>query len=1830
MLTKHPSKIDEKHSIAELNILEVPSIFDVHNFKYQLNSWYYCDASFSQSIDQAMDKRVRQVTLRTVFLEDYITVNLETFSFINETSTVEGFIRWLPKFVTVDPKTKRITSINNFQAITLKMYPVVLTTSILKEASDAYQSRQTTVAFEDDTHIESADDHEQGIQADFIDDENNENENVNSIYGPSLTAGQMKKDEKDDDEENDTNEIMDDVRPSTAGTNRQLAENEVTDKHHELDVMKAEIKQHQKQLEELQSKLNAKKSLTSNEETNINLIQTILGVESEPSQELSTSRKECAKLQEQLELRQIELDNLRMKQNNFEQELKNARIKLNNINHLENLKKQALIDLVSIEYNFVVKDYTPIQQKVVSDYLKSLKYPDKNELKDNLITIDDLSNQCKDGHYLWRLKAYPMHHDEMENIQKRLEKLIYTTQSQQEYHNRVSKRLVRNFLDKCIKPVEYHIVRPINTRDNWKIFSDYLIKLINDEREKLSQIFIERIHKKCKSLVDLCIKNVHNWQRQLYDDTNDFIKQYSVLNSIEQMKQKTFQHFVEDAKMKSSQSVGPVKIERKSVDVRDRHLLKLQQQFESQPQYVGHEFKHFNLIPSLLERVHIYCRCFQLSLPLFDSSVNLLDNIERNTVVAISTGTGSGKSTLMPALLAADNYDKIFVTQPRRLPCNLLSSRVNSCITSISGWAVSGSRSTSATHSPILYLTDGLLKEYLLYRENDILRQANRAHRGIIFFVDEVHERSINIDLCLALLARLLTVHPDIQTKVKIIISSATLGPDVSTLFHRFRFHQETLVTRELHTIKIKSSDENMFDVIHRLTEDCSRSDQILCFVKSTLDVNQSIKLLRSIKKRGSSPLIQSQSAAEQERLIQTKQIFFSTTVAETSLTFPSLKYVVDTGVINMPVYDATEDSTVLREIPAAESTIKQRQGRLGRTQGGEYFSLYKHDPADKKYPTPQICQSELSNIEFSLRRSPLKQGLNYLKQWLPNPPNDQVIELAIKRLQNLDILDKTGMFTAIGLNMAQLPDFGSLAISKAVLAGLQTFNCGRDLIRLASILGVLNTSSILQSIPSQFKRAEGDFMTLLTIMDAILAQKRIVPPHIFDINIVCKDLNLTSISHILKRALLRNTSFESFFNHSLEYRVASQISSNDWCSIAKSLLVGFFDNVYLSQAELQGKSHSFYRYNIYPVRKNQQEIAVIDRSSTLARSVKSIPVSLILVRDIHCSTAVRATSILSFIGEIQAEWINNSLQREFNITSSEKQKFEHEIKSNSTFQSLSKNIHIQLNDKKILLSGIAGEVLITELYIRKHLISKNKTSLLLDSETREGLKRNVANLVNTLHIFHPMIWRWNAEKQVIITFRKVGNGCEVIIEAREQEFTSVRKELDCFIGWLKDCVVLHLYSGISPRQLKSRSPTIEERIARLTDIKLTSADLWSSIRGPQATRESRMEVVAWIAICRFYCKLEGGFVRDWVIDNKRARPANTNPSTWIYIGYNKLPYLDPFVIPSDLDCHLPLDRYFDIERFLDEIYKFEIETKVFRQDWRYVLLFDEHYPTGPFTMDLIEPHVALTHNRIDFDVNNLYVERDHTKDLGQRVDLHEPPCSIDLEQTVENIQKKYFRVLRDVDQLIQSRIDKMIKRGWTQHGETLSFIPAPSKKDTFVEADLPSETSRYQKIVEDFKNIVNARIIQITQLRNPDLENAYEANKRLIANECPSKDPNECFLYHGTGIDNAKSIMEKGYDNRYFSTFGLYGRGAYFADNPAKSHDYTKLSNYSGTSRIIFYNKVVLGIPEILNTTDTTRMAAKVDHHSVQGTANPMTEYIVYTNAQALPFLKITYDTGS
>jgi hypothetical protein len=161
------------------------------------------------------------------------------------------------------------------------------------------------------------------------------------------------------------------------------------------------------------------------------------------------------------------------------------------------------------------------------------------------------------------------------------------------------------------------------------------------------------------------------------------------------------------------------------------------------------------------------------------------------------------------------------------------------------------------------------------------------------------------------------------------------------------------------------------------------------------------------------------------------------------------------------------------------------------------------------------------------------------------------------------------------------------------------------------------------------------------------------------------------------------------------------------------------------------------------------------------------------------------------------------------------------------------------------------------------------------------------------------------------------------------------------------------------------------------------------------------------------------------------------------------------------------------------------------------VLLIDENYKTGPFTMDLIEPHIALTHDRIDFDVSNLSLEKFYTRDLGMRVDITSGSHPIQLETIVENIRKKQFQVLRPIDGengpntsgTVAERIEKMKTRGWTQIGEPWYFIPNPPSNYNAILVPYPTTTLLYQNIVTAMQKISGAKVLSIEQIKNPDIE---------------------------------------------------------------------------------------------------------------------------------------------
>ncbi|CAF5152707.1 unnamed protein product, partial [Rotaria magnacalcarata] len=138
-----------------------------------------------------------------------------------------------------------------------------------------------------------------------------------------------------------------------------------------------------------------------------------------------------------------------------------------------------------------------------------------------------------------------------------------------------------------------------------------------------------------------------------------------------------------------------------------------------------------------------------------------------------------------------------------------------------------------------------------------------------------------------------------------------------------------------------------------------------------------------------------------------------------------------------MPIYDAQTGTTILTELPASDSTITQRIGRLARTQEGEYFPLYNPHVERPDFTTPQIYQTELSDVDFELRKSSEeKDSLATFKQWLPDQPSQAIIVRARDRLKKLGILNYNERFSDDGKAIAKLPDFGSLSMKISVYFG--------------------------------------------------------------------------------------------------------------------------------------------------------------------------------------------------------------------------------------------------------------------------------------------------------------------------------------------------------------------------------------------------------------------------------------------------------------------------------------------------------------------------------------------------------------------------------------------------------------------------------------------------------------------------------------------------------------------------------------------------------------------------------------------------------------------------
>ena len=374
-------------------------------------------------------------------------------------------------------------------------------------------------------------------------------------------------------------------------------------------------------------------------------------------------------------------------------------------------------------------------------------------------------------------------------------------------------------------------------------------------------------------------------------------------------------------------------------------------------------------------KAHLPQMRFNEELPIFAKKDEIIEAIARHPVIVVSGETGSGKTTQLPkyCLAAGRGIDGLIgCTQPRRIAATTVSRRIAEELGQEPGQAVGykirfKDRTDKDTY--IKLMTDGIL---LAETQGD---RYLSAYDTII--VDEAHERSLNIDFILGILQTLVSKRDDL----KLIITSATI--DTEKFSKAFRNATIIEVSGRMYPVEVQyiatATDpsqngelthvELAVQVVKRVLNQ-SRAGDILVFMPTEQDIRETCELLeaQTPPETRVMPLFARLTAAEQSRVfarLSRRKIIVATNVAETSITIPGIKYVVDSGLARISRYSPTTRTTSLPVVPVSRSSCDQRKGRCGRVQSGVCLRLYSEDDyqARPQFTPPEILRANLAEV---------------------------------------------------------------------------------------------------------------------------------------------------------------------------------------------------------------------------------------------------------------------------------------------------------------------------------------------------------------------------------------------------------------------------------------------------------------------------------------------------------------------------------------------------------------------------------------------------------------------------------------------------------------------------------------------------------------------------------------------------------------------------------------------------------------------------------------------------------------------------------------------------
>lgn len=473
---------------------------------------------------------------------------------------------------------------------------------------------------------------------------------------------------------------------------------------------------------------------------------------------------------------------------------------------------------------------------------------------------------------------------------------------------------------------------------------------------------------------------------------------------------------------------------------------------------------------------------FPEELPVSGRRDDIAAAIQNNQVVIVCGETGSGKTTQLPKIcleLGRGVTGLIGHTQPRRIAASSTAKRIahemNSPLGQHVGFKVRFTDTLSAG-AWIKLMTDGIL---LAETQTDpLLRQYDTI------IIDEAHERSLNIDFLLGYLKQLLPKRPDL----KIIITSATIDAD------RFARHfgngdqpaPVIEVSGRLYPVEVRyrpvdSSDRSevkpgavarsapsmaqkergqrdLMDAVADAVDELCRigSGDVLVFLPGEREIRDAAETLRKHHPPHVEilPLFARLSAQEQERVFKTstaRRIVLATNVAETSLTVPGIRYVVDAGLARVKRYSYRNKVEQLQIESIAQSAANQRAGRCGRVAAGVCIRLYEEKDYLQRpaFTEPEIMRSSLASVILRMKSLHLTDVETFP---FIEPPPGRAIADGYQLLQELGAVDDNNALTKTGRQLAKLPL--DPRVGRMILAALDNV-CLKEVLIIASALSV-------------------------------------------------------------------------------------------------------------------------------------------------------------------------------------------------------------------------------------------------------------------------------------------------------------------------------------------------------------------------------------------------------------------------------------------------------------------------------------------------------------------------------------------------------------------------------------------------------------------------------------------------------------------------------------------------------------------------------------------------------------------------------------------------------